>query len=207
MIDPYDLRQRAQSLAVAAQPAQFSGVLPAGDPGGLLEPDAAGFLEDLWIEVIRRAVRKRRCRQARDVSHRGAGARQNRRLHGRGQGEKLAVDISKIESTLRDNDVEVGLDSFVDESKLRQVIGVDQDALCRGGLQRRRRDHQPTELPGGPKLVAPDVQHRLRSEGRNRRDSLRRQRGVRRRHAAEADEGATRRRTSGCRSSATRPIK
>ena len=40
------------------------------------------------------------------------------------EGENLKVDVSKIETTLRDNDIAVRLDSFIDESSLRKVIGV-----------------------------------------------------------------------------------
>ena len=68
-------------------------------------------------------------------------------------GEKLEVDISKIETTLRENDIQVRLDSFVDEGTLRQVIGVIKALYAEQGYNDAVVTTSKRELPGGPKLL------------------------------------------------------
>jgi len=68
-------------------------------------------------------------------------------------GAKLKVDISKIESTMRENDVALRLDSFVEESTLRKVIGVIRDLYAEQGYNDASVTVQRAEMPGGPKLL------------------------------------------------------
>lgn len=68
-------------------------------------------------------------------------------------GEKLKVDVSKIETTLRDNDLAVRLDSFVDESSLRKVIGVIRELYAEQGYNDAVVTTQRVQVAGGAKLI------------------------------------------------------
>ncbi len=68
-------------------------------------------------------------------------------------GEKLRVDLSKIESTLRDADIAVRLDAMVDESTLRKVIGVIRELYAEQGYNDAAVVTERTSVAGGAKLL------------------------------------------------------
>src|SRR6187399_2110911 len=67
--------------------------------------------------------------------------------------EKLKVEVSKIESTLKEKDIAVRLDSFVDESTLRKVIGTIKELYADQGFNDAVVTTQRQAMPAGPKLV------------------------------------------------------
>ena len=80
------------------------------------------FLEDLWIEVIDEPF-ENGVEGKHVIFHFEERARVKVVDYVPASGDKLKVDISKIESTLRERDLAVRLDSFIDEARLRRVIG------------------------------------------------------------------------------------
>jgi outer membrane protein insertion porin family len=68
-------------------------------------------------------------------------------------GEKLKIEQSKIEETLRDRQINVRLDSFVDQSIIRRVKGVLTELYAEKGYSDAVVSTTLTELPSGPKLV------------------------------------------------------
>ena len=112
-----------------------------------------GFLEDLWIEVVDEPY-ENGVMAKHILFHMEERARVKIvDFVSTAPGEKLKVDISKIESTMRDNEVSVQLDSFVDESTLRKVITVIRDLYAEQGYNDANVAVQRTEMPGGPKLL------------------------------------------------------
>lgn len=67
--------------------------------------------------------------------------------------EKLKVDVSKIESTLREQNISVRLDSFVDEASLRKVIGVIRGLYAEQGYNDALISTERANVAGGSKLI------------------------------------------------------
>jgi outer membrane protein insertion porin family len=67
--------------------------------------------------------------------------------------QKLQVDVSKIESTLRERELAVRLDSFVDESSLRKVIGVIRELYAEKGYNDAVVTTERANVAGGAKLL------------------------------------------------------
>jgi len=67
--------------------------------------------------------------------------------------ERLKVNVSTIETELRDRDIRVRLDSFVDEATLRRVAGVIRELYADEGYLYADITPELTPLAGGPKLV------------------------------------------------------
>ena len=133
---------------------------------------APSFLDNLWIEVIDEPYENGVHRQARHLPHRGAAARQDRRLRAARWARSSKVDVSKIEATLQRTEHRAcALDSFVDESTMRQVTASFASSTPRRATTTRVIDPTLEQLPGGSKLDASDVQHRSRAEGRDSRRS------------------------------------
>jgi outer membrane protein insertion porin family len=111
------------------------------------------FLEDLWVEVIDEPYENGVVGKH-VIFHMEERARVKIVDYVPAEeGEDLEVDISKIETTLRENDIEVRLDSFVDEATLRQVIGVIRALYAEQGFNDAVVVTEKRELPGGPKLL------------------------------------------------------
>src|SRR5688572_21808267 len=71
-----------------------------------------------------------------------------------GEGEPIKLlKRSDIDDKLREKSIEVRLDTFLDESKLRQVKGVLDELMTEKGFPNASITHQVTEVAGGPKLV------------------------------------------------------
>ncbi len=111
------------------------------------------FLEDLWIEVIDEPYENGVVGKH-VVFHYEERARVKVVDYVPAEeGEKLKVNVSDIENRLREEDISVRLDSFVDEAQLRKVIGVIRQLYAEKGYNDATVTTERTPLPGGPKLV------------------------------------------------------
>jgi outer membrane protein insertion porin family len=63
------------------------------------------------------------------------------------------LEQSKIEEKLRDENIQIKIDSFIDPSLIRRVEGLIRDMFAEKGYQFARVDHVVKEVAGGPKLV------------------------------------------------------
>ncbi len=63
------------------------------------------------------------------------------------------VEQSKIEEKLRDENIQIRLDSFIDPALIRRVEGIIRDMFAEKGFQFAKVDHVIKEVAGGPKLV------------------------------------------------------
>jgi len=110
------------------------------------------FLDNLWVEVIDEPfdngvmgkhvvfhIEERS--RIKDVSYVAA------------EGSSTKVEVSKIEETLRDRDISVRLDSFVDDATIRRVKGVVRELYSEKGHNDAKVETALTALPAGPKLV------------------------------------------------------
>ena len=71
-----------------------------------------------------------------------------------GKGEPIKLlKRSDIDDKLREKSIEVRLDTFLDESKLRQVKTVLDELMTEKGFPNATITHTVTEVAGGPKLV------------------------------------------------------
>jgi len=64
-----------------------------------------------------------------------------------------AVDSTKIDEKLKEENVTIRLDSFIDPGLIRQVEGIVRDLLAEKGFQYASVTHEIKSMPGGPKLV------------------------------------------------------
>jgi len=69
------------------------------------------------------------------------------------QKPKLRVDVSKIEEKLREENIELRLDSFVDEATIRRVKGIIRDLHAEEGYNDPIVDTKMTDVEEGSKLV------------------------------------------------------
>lgn len=111
------------------------------------------FLENLWIEVLDEPyengvpgrhvifhIEERNRVKAVDYAPVGPGA-------------KLRVDVSKIDSTLKERNLEISLDTFVDEATIRKVVGVIRELYAEQGYNDAIVEPTMREVAGGSKLV------------------------------------------------------
>jgi outer membrane protein insertion porin family len=68
------------------------------------------------------------------------------------QGSKQ-IDRTKIDEKLRERNVELRLDSFLDEGTIRRVEGVLRSFMAEKGFTNAEVSHKVTPVAGGPKLV------------------------------------------------------
>jgi len=112
-----------------------------------------GFLDNLWVEVIEEPygngisakhvvfhIEERNRVKAVDYAPVGENA-------------KLRIAVSKIDEALKEKNVEVNLDSFVDEATIRKVSGVVRDLYAQEGYTDARVEPTLREVAGGVKLV------------------------------------------------------
>jgi outer membrane protein insertion porin family len=111
------------------------------------------FLENLWIEVLDEPfengvpgkhvifhIEERNRVKAVDYAPVGAGT-------------KLRVDVSKIDTTLKERNLEISLDTFVDEATIRKVVGVIRELYAEQGYNDAIVEPTMREVAGGSKLV------------------------------------------------------
>ncbi|MEI6668623.1 MAG: BamA/TamA family outer membrane protein [Acidobacteriota bacterium] len=63
------------------------------------------------------------------------------------------LEQSKIEEKLRDGNIQIRLDSFIDPALIRRVEGIIREMFAEKGYQFAKVDHVIKEVAGGPKLV------------------------------------------------------
>src|SRR6185436_13857928 len=68
------------------------------------------------------------------------------------QGSKQ-IDRTKIDEQLRERNVELRLDSFLDEGVIRRVEGVLRSFMAEKGFTNAEVSHTISPVAGGPKLV------------------------------------------------------
>ena len=112
-----------------------------------------GFLDNLWVEVIEEPF-------ANGVSAKHVVFHIEERNRVKavdyapvGENAKLRIAVSKIDETLRERNIEVNLDSFVDEATVRKVSGVVRELYAQEGYTDARVDATLREVAGGVKLV------------------------------------------------------
>lgn len=111
------------------------------------------FLDNLWIEVIDQPF-------ANGVGGKNVVFHLEERSRVKvvdyvsaDPGERLKVQVNAIETELRERDIRVRLDSFVDEATLRRVAGVIRELYAEEGYLYADITPVQTPLAGGPKLV------------------------------------------------------
>jgi outer membrane protein insertion porin family len=62
------------------------------------------------------------------------------------------VEVAKLESTLRERNIRLNLDAFVDEATIRKVIGVIREIYAEKGYNDVKVSPKTEALPAGPKL-------------------------------------------------------
>ena len=71
-----------------------------------------------------------------------------------GDGKSISiVKRSDIDEKLRERNVEIRLDSFIDDAQVRRVKGVVRELMAEKGFTNATVDHKITAVAGGPKLV------------------------------------------------------
>jgi len=63
------------------------------------------------------------------------------------------VEQTKIDDKLKEENVQIRLDSFIDPTLIRRVEGIVRDMLAEKGYQFATVTHEIKPMPGGPKLV------------------------------------------------------
>ena len=98
-------------------------------------------------------VPERRGRHDRRLPDGGARAGQDRRLPEH-KGESISIiKRTDIDEKLRERNIEVRLDSFLDEGSIRRVKGVLRELMAEKGFTNAEVNHKVTPVAGGPKLV------------------------------------------------------
>lgn len=110
------------------------------------------FLDNLWIEVIDEPF-ENGVKAKHVVFHIEERARVKAVDYLAKEGTKTTVDISKIEDTLREKNIHVNLDTFVDEATIRKVKGVIREIYSDKGYNDVGIETEMKPLPAGPKLV------------------------------------------------------
>jgi outer membrane protein insertion porin family len=111
-----------------------------------------GFLDNLWIEVLDEPYANG-VDAKHVVFHIEERARVKAVDYMPALGTKTQVETSKIEDQLKEKNVRVNLDSFVDEATIRRVKGIIREVYAEKGYQDVTIEHKLAELPAGPKLV------------------------------------------------------
>jgi len=111
-----------------------------------------GFLDNLWIEVIDEPYANG-VEGKHVIFHIEERARVKAVDYMPALGTKTQVETSKIEDQLKEKNVRVNLDSFVDEATIRRVKGIIREVYAEKGYQDVTIEHKLAELPAGPKLV------------------------------------------------------
>jgi outer membrane protein insertion porin family len=109
---------------------------------------ATGFLDNLWIDV-------------KDVpypngvvgKHVTYNMEERQRIKIVDYVGTKVVDQTKIEEKLKEENIRIALDSFVDLGKIQQVSKIVREMLGEKGYQSAKVTHVVKEMPGGPKLV------------------------------------------------------
>ena len=109
---------------------------------------ATNFLEDLWIEV-------------KDVPYENGvigkhivfNLEERQRIKIIDYSGSKKVDQSKIEEVMKEENIVLRHDTFIDKGTISRVEGITRRLLAEEGYLDAKVTHQVKELPGGPKLV------------------------------------------------------
>ncbi len=110
-----------------------------------------GFLDNLWIETVDEPYANG-VMGKHVVFHIEERSKIKAVDYVAAEGSGTDVDISKIESTLRDQNIRINLDSFVDEATIRRVKGIIQQVYAEKGHNDATVEAKLEALPAGPKL-------------------------------------------------------
>ena len=110
------------------------------------------FLDNLWIEVIDEPF-ENGTPAKHIVFHIEERARIRAVDYVAWPGTKTTVDISKIEEKLRDTEVHLAIDSFVDESTIRRVKGTIRELYSAKGYNDVKIEHDLKAMAAGKKRV------------------------------------------------------
>jgi hypothetical protein len=106
------------------------------------------------------------------------------------KGDSISIiKRSDIDEKLREKNIEVRLDSFLDEGSIRRVEGVLREMMAEKGFTNAEIGHKVAPVAGGPKLVNVTFTVGEGSEDQDSGRRVRRQPGHRRRQAGKEDEG------------------
>jgi outer membrane protein insertion porin family len=111
-----------------------------------------GFLDNLWIEEIDEPYANGVAAKH-VVFHIEERSRVKAVDYLAAEGSKTDVDVSKIETTLREKNIRLNLDSFVDDATIRRVKAVIQEIYSEKGYQDVKIEPSLRAMPAGPKLV------------------------------------------------------
>jgi outer membrane protein insertion porin family len=112
-----------------------------------------GFLENLWVQVVDEPFAN-----GVDGKHVVFHIEERNRVKAVdyvpvGPNARLRVQPSKIDEALAERDIQISLDSFVDESTIRQVAAVLRDLYAQEGYSDAQVEHTLRAVAGGVKLV------------------------------------------------------
>ncbi len=110
------------------------------------------FLDNLWVEIIDEPYANG-VPAKHIVYHIEERSRVKAVDYSPKEGTKTTVDISKIEEKLRERDVHLALDSFVDEATIRKVKGVIREIYSDKGYNDVGIETELKPMTTGPKLV------------------------------------------------------
>ena len=110
-----------------------------------------GFLDNLWIETIDEPF-ENGVAAKHVIYHIEERARLKAIDYVAAEGTKTEVEVAKLESTLRDRNIRLNLDAFVDEATIRKVIGVIREIYAEKGYNDVKVSTKTEALPAGPKL-------------------------------------------------------
>ena len=113
-----------------------------------------GFLDNAWIEVIDEPY-PNGVMGKHVIFHieERARVKQVDYVDARGPEKRLKIDSTKIEEKLREENVIIRFDTFVDDTAVRKVSRIIRDMHIEEGYLYAKIDTSQTALPAGPKLV------------------------------------------------------
>ena len=140
-----------------------------------------GFLDNLWIEVIDEPFDNGVAAKHVIFHIEERSRAQGRRLRAGRRHQDGGRQSPRSKTTLRERNIRLNLDSFVDEATIRSVKGVIREVYCGEGLQRRQGRDEAGAAARRAEARPPDVHHQSGPEVQVARSGVRRQHGVQRR--------------------------
>jgi outer membrane protein insertion porin family len=110
------------------------------------------FLDNLWVEVIDEPYDNGIVGKH-VIYHIEERARLKAVDYAPATGTKMKVEVSKIEETLKERNISLKIDGFIDETAIRRVKGVVRELYAEKGYNDAKITTSMTELPQGPKLI------------------------------------------------------
>jgi outer membrane protein insertion porin family len=111
-----------------------------------------GFLDNIWIETLDEPF-ENGVPAKHIIYHIEERPRLKAIDYVAAEGTKTQVEVAKLESTLRERNIRLNLDAFVDEATIRKVIGVIRETYAEKGYNDIKVEPKRESLPAGPKLI------------------------------------------------------